>query len=141
MIFTPTYRIANFIVKRLISAFGLNIAFYKLFTSLFQISGNLILSVGIFPFIRVLFTIFKCIYNKNSLTVLTNILQRYNPIIVSKILEIIQPFWNICIKNHVAFKNLFYIYFIAIILSSIKILSFIIVRFIFGIVLASFSII
>jgi hypothetical protein len=140
MIYLPTFKIANFIIKRLVQAFGLNVAFYKLFAALFQTSGTLILTVGVIPTFRVIFSIFKCVYKRSNLTVLTNLLQRYNPIVVSKILEIIQPFWNICMKNPKAFKNLFYIYFGSIILGSLKLLTFGLIRFIFGVVLTSLGV-
>jgi len=140
MIYLPTFRIANFLIKRLVQAFRLNAVFYKLFASLFQTSGTLILTVGVIPTFRVIFSVFKCVYRRSSLTVLNTILQRYNPIVVSKILEIIQPVWNICMKNPKSFKNLFYIYFGSIILGSLKLLTFGVIRFIFGIVLASLGV-
>jgi hypothetical protein len=94
MIFLPTYKIAKFVVLTLTKVLRIDTMYYKMFASLFQVTGSLLLNFGIIPTFRVIFNVFISIYRKNNYNVLTKALDQLNlnPFITAKILEAVSPF-------------------------------------------------
>jgi len=105
MIYLPTYRLAKLCVLGITKIFRLYKMYYKLFASLFQLTGSLIFNFGVFPTIKVIWNVFIAIYRNNK-----RLLSHINLIITYRVLEVVGPYRNYCIKNPGTFKILYHIY-------------------------------
>jgi len=142
MIYLPTFKIAKILVLTLTKVLRIDAAYYKLFATLFQVTGSLLFNFGIIPTLKVVFNVFKAIYKKSNYQTLSRLLNQVNlnPVITSKILEAVNPFWNYCMKHPRTFKRLYHIYVTSVLFSAFKLSFIFIVRFIFSGVLFSFGI-
>ena len=146
MRFNPTFVIASFVMRRIISVFKLEKTFATMFSLLFSTTSSLVLTVGVLPTIRVLFVLRRYIFrnirtlNFSNLSIIMNRLPRLNGLVIQKVLEVIEPFLKFCIKHPNTFARLYNLYFVLVILSSFKILSLSFIKFILSIILSSLGI-
>lgn len=103
--------LSRFIVLRLLKFVKADTIFTQLFKALFSSVPPLIRTVGIIP---VSFTIWSLYgFLRSGLTIgkfPMEVLERLNPVAVKAILDIISPYWNICIKQQPFFLNIFRVF-------------------------------
>lgn len=143
MIYLPTYRAAKILIFMLTKVFRIDVVYYKLFASLFQLTGSLLFNFGVMPTLKVIFNVFIAIYNRSNYQTLSRLLGQLNlnSAITSKVLEVLYPYWNYCMKNPGTFKRLYHIYVTSVLLSTFKISFTFLVRFFISGVLMSFGIV
>jgi hypothetical protein len=142
MIYLPTYRLAKVVVLGITKVFRLDLMYYKLFASLFQLTGSLFFNFGVIPTMKVVWNVFLAIYKNNNYQALTRLLNHVNlnPAITSKVLDVLAPYWTYCIKNPSTFKRLYNFYMFSVLFSTFRLSFTFIIRTFFTTSLLSIGI-
>jgi len=114
MIWVPQYRIARFVITRIVKFMGADASFHLIFKAIFLNLPSLIFTFGVIPVLRVIYQLSRYATKGikfEDLPLNTALfLSKYNPIIIRTILDAISPYWNTCLKNPVLFKSLFKVF-------------------------------
>jgi len=142
MYLRPTYFIARFIMRNLILRLKLNSVFIKMFQALFTTIPTLIITVGMIPTVKVLIYLQRYISAGHSLPVIRVLFNngRFNPQVVTSIINAILPYWDICVKSHSIFRTLFNLYLVLTVVGLSRTILYYIIRNIIIVLLGSLGI-
>jgi hypothetical protein len=110
----PQYRIARFIITRIVKLVGADVSLSLIFKSLLSSLPGLILSFGVLPVFGVLWRLGRYASNGVPFAMLPlhtlDVLNKYNPLIVKTVLDSISPYWDTCLfgikGNKILFRTL-----------------------------------